>query len=116
MASCLFSLPDSSVSSWNLVFSYDGCQEEGSCMFLKKGGYQERGMKKERGMGGGDGNIFLQYGCKMLESTLELVGILHILALVIQFSCIHFFFISCFFSLDLAGRNISENPTYSTFT
>ena len=53
MALCLFSLPDSSVSSQNLVFSYDGCQEEGSCMFLKKGGYQERGMKKERGMGGG---------------------------------------------------------------
>ena len=43
----VFSLPDSSASSQNLVFSYDGCQEEGrggGGMFLKK-----RGMKKETG-------------------------------------------------------------------
>ena len=41
----VFSLRDSSVSSYNLVFSCDGCQEGGrGCMFLKKGG---RGVKKE---------------------------------------------------------------------
>ena len=43
----VFNLPDSSVSSQNLVFSHDGCQEEGrggGGMFLKK-----RGMKKETG-------------------------------------------------------------------
>ena len=38
-----FSLPDSGVSSKNLVFSSDGCQEgwEGG-MFLKKGGISRR--------------------------------------------------------------------------
>ena len=44
----VFSLPDSCVSSYNLVFSFDGCQKgEGAC-FYRKGGYQEGGMKKER--------------------------------------------------------------------
>ena len=45
----VLSLSDSSASSQNLVFSCDGCQDERLHVSKKKGRYQERGLKKERG-------------------------------------------------------------------
>ena len=45
----VFSLPDSSVSSYNLVFSRDGCQEEGRLHVSEERGISRRGNKKIKG-------------------------------------------------------------------
>ena len=65
MALCLFSLPDSSVSSQNLVFSYDGCQEEGRLHVSKERGVPRKGYEKIKGNGGGGAEIsFCNMGVK----------------------------------------------------